>query len=55
MSIDNYTPELHKSSDVFRGHCAMAPLWLRGKFFEGLQDRWEGRWKGGWPPWTDLG
>jgi hypothetical protein len=28
------------------GHCAMAPLWLMGKFFEGLEDRW----KGGWPP-----
>jgi hypothetical protein len=22
------------------------PLWLVGKFFEGLEDRW----KGGWPP-----
>jgi hypothetical protein len=26
------------------GHCAMAPLWLMGKFFEGLEDRWKGGW-----------
>jgi hypothetical protein len=30
----------------------MAPLWLMGKFFEGveLEDRWKGVEKGGWPP-----
>jgi hypothetical protein len=33
------------------GHCAMPPLSLMGKFFEGLEDTW----KGGWPLRTDLG
>jgi hypothetical protein len=38
-------------SGVFRGAIVpWPPLWLMGKFFEGLEDRWKDRWKGGWPP-----